>query len=267
MDRRGIGVFDSGLGGLTAASVLERILPHEDIIYFGDSGRMPYGGRSKAELCTMSMQNAAFLESFDVKAVLVACGTVSSNAMEELRAAFEMPFFGVIDAACAAAVKATKVKRVGVIATQACIRSGVYEQGIKALDESVQILAHACPPFVAMVENGHFRPGDHIAEETVARELAVFRNSGIDTLLLGCTHYPLLSDIIGEYLGRDIIQISSGAEAAIQFADYLRTNGLLTDGKGQGRRRWYTSGDIEAFTNGAEVLLGHHIQAGQHIIG
>ncbi len=266
MDNRAIGVLDSGIGGLTSAKVLEEILPREDIIYFGDSRRMPYGGRTRDEICEMSLQGAAFLESFDVKAILLACGTISTNAADALRAVFKTPFIGVVDAACAAAARATRAKKIGVIATPPSIASGVYERGLAGLDGDLTVITHGCTNFAEMVEQGHFRVGDELAEREVRRELRCFLGSGIDTLLLGCTHYPLLSEVIAQYLGSEIRQISAGVEAARALAAYLRQREMLADGEGAGRRLWYTSGDTHTFGHTADIFLGHHIVPVQKIL-
>lgn len=267
MDTRAIGVLDSGIGGLTSAKVLEEILPREDIVYFGDSRRMPYGGHTREEIREMSLQGAAFLESFNVKAILLACGTISSNAADTLRRNFRhTPFIGVVDAACAAAARCTKTKKVGVIATPPSIASGVYQRALAELDEDIDVLTHACENFAGMVEQGHFRVGDALAEREVARELACFRGSGIDTLLLGCTHYPLLGGVISAFLGGHIRQISAGVEAAHALREYLSENDMLTGSPGPGRRLWYTSGDTKVFGASADMFLGHHIAPEQMIL-
>ena len=266
MDRRGRGIFDSGLGGLTGAKVIAGLLPREDLVFFGDSGRNPYGGRSREELCAFSEHNTRFLCSFGVKAILMACGTTSSNCLDYLKQRFDVPFFGVIDAACAAAAGTTKNGRIGVIATEAAIRSGAYETCLSALDSSLTVIPLACPGFAAMVEQGHFREDDPVAQEAVARELAPLQGSGIDTLLLGCTHYPLLSGLIAAFLGEDIMQISAGAEAAHALCAYLTENDLLTDAQEEGRRRYFTSGDPKVFTDNARSFLGHPITTERHVI-
>ena len=266
MDNRAIGVFDSGLGGLTAAKVLEELLPQENIIYFGDSGRMPYGGRSVEELRRIAVEDAGFVGSFGVKAMLIACGTMSGCAMEALRENYSTPFFSVENAACNAVVAATVNKRVGVIATAGSIRSGMFERGIKRRDSGIQVIAKACPSLAALVEQGHFRPGDAVAEAAVREELSVFEGSGIDTLLLGCTHYPLLSEIIAGYLGEELRQISCGAETARELAAYLKDNDMLAVRGGEGRRRWFTSGDTALFASGASLFLGHAIEVERHIL-
>ena len=258
-----IGVFDSGLGGLTAMKELESLLPDEDIIYFGDSGRMPYGSRERNEICSMAEEIARFLDSRGVQAMLIACGTITTNASDYLRARFSQPFFGVVDAACRAAMAATKTGHIGVIATEASIRSGAYEAGLHSLGDA-EVIARACPSFAPAVEQGHFLPGDAIAEAAVRRELAPFSGSGIDTLLLGCTHYPLLADVISAYLGDDVALVSAGAEAAKELAAYLRDNGRL--GSGSGRREYFTSGELSVFERSAALFLGHSIAAKRHIL-
>lgn len=260
MDNRAIGVFDSGLGGLTSAKVLEELLPNEDIVYFGDSARMPYGSRSREEIQKLALEGARFLHHFDVKAILIACGTISSNAFELLQSSFETPFFGVVDAACRAAVRLSENKRIGVIATPASIKSGVYERGIKALAENAQVISQGCPFFAEMVEQGHFRVGDPLAEKVVAEQVSVFKDSGLDLLLLGCTHYPLLQDIIAENLGHELKQISSGAEAAHELAEHLSSIGALSEKKSEPKRLWFTSGDTGHFSETAEIFLGHRIE-------
>lgn len=264
MDNRPIGVFDSGLGGMTAVKVLEELLPGEDMIYFGDSGRMPYGGRTVEELCRFAREDAEFLRSFDVKAVLVACGTLSSTAMDHLRENFDLPFFGVVESACRAAAEISG-GRVGIIATQASIRSGAYERGLKALRGGLEVISRACPGLVPLVESGHFRAGDALAEETVSRELKDIKEADVDTLILGCTHYPLLGDIISGFVGRHVRLVSSGAEAAGDLAVHLREKEMLSSKSSGGKCRCFTSGDRAFFAASAEYLLGHEVKPETYI--
>ncbi len=261
MDRRAIGVFDSGLGGLTAARVLERILPYEDIIYFGDTANMPYGPRNRWEIEALAINNARFLASRGVKAILVACGTVSANAMDALRENFDIPFFGVVEAAARAAAEASRVGRVGVIATQASIKSGIYPRRLSELRAGIEIIDRACPSFVPLVESGHFRRGDSMARTAVEMELRDIKRAGVDALLLGCTHFPLLGELIADYMGEGVKLISSGAEAAASLALKLGEQGLLTDSRRPGRRQYFTSGDAETFSRSAEIFLGHRVEA------
>ena len=227
MDQRPIGVFDSGSGGLTAVREIRSILPSENIIYFGDTSRVPYGGRSPEILLHYARQDVHFLRSFGVKALLVACGTVSTNALPVLAAESDIPILGVVEPACAAAAAATRNKKVGLIATSASVRSGAYERTLAAMDSAVTVYARACPLFVPLVENGRFRPGDTVIE-TVAREyLSPLRDTGIDTLILGCTHYPLLAEVIADVMGGGVTLIDSGAAAARALRQTLSDKGLL----------------------------------------
>ena len=179
MDNRPIGVFDSGLGGLTAVKALRRLLPGEDLIYFGDTARVPYGGRSRETLLKYARQDIAFLRSFDLKAVLIACGTVTSTSLDTLRKENDLPVLGVVEPSCREALAVTKNKKIGMIATLASARSGAYERTLKGLDADVQVVSQPCPLFVPLVENGRFRQGD-VVIETVAREyLEPLRATGI----------------------------------------------------------------------------------------
>ena len=261
MDRRAIGIFDSGLGGLTAARVLEDILPYENLIYFGDTANMPYGPRSREDIVRLARQNARLLQSRGVKAILVACGTVSSNAMEILREAFDIPFFGVIEPAVLAAAEATESGRVGVIATEASIRSGAYKRALEGCGKALRVFERACPSFVPLVEGGHFSPRDDLVKAAVEEELRELKKAGVDTLILGCTHFPLLEEAIGEYMGGDVQLVSSGGEAALALADFLRQEDMLTDSREKGKRIWLTSGDAGSFAQSAAVFLGHELAA------
>ena len=185
MDTRPIGVFDSGLGGLTAVQSLRKILPEEDLVYFGDTARVPYGGRSRETILQYARQDVRFLRSFQPKALVVACGTISTTSLDTLQAENDVPFIGVVEPACRRAVQVTRNKRAGMIATLASVRSGAYEAALRRLDPDVRVFPEACPLFVPLVENGRFRRGDIVAE-TVAREyLAPLLEQGIDTLILG----------------------------------------------------------------------------------
>ena len=240
MDNRPIGVFDSGLGGLTAVAEIRKILPSENIIYFGDTSRVPYGGRSKEILLKYARQDVAFLRSFDIKAIVVACGTVSTTALPTLRAENDLPLLGVVEPACRRAVKLTKNRKIGMIATAASVRSGTYERVIHDLDADAQVIARACPLFVPLVENGRYRRGDTVIE-TVAREyLEPLKAAGIDTLILGCTHYPLLTEVIADIMGDGVVLINAGAEAAWELKRTLTANDLLAEDR-QGETTLYAS--------------------------
>ena len=246
MDQRPIGVFDSGSGGLTAVREIRSILPSENIIYFGDTSRVPYGGRSPEILLHYARQDVHFLRSFDVKALLVACGTVSTNALPVLAAESDIPILGVVEPACAAAAAATRNKRVGLIATSASVRSGAYERTLAAMDSTITVYAGACPLFVPLVENGRFCPGDTVIE-TVAREyLTPLRDTGIDTLILGCTHYPLLAEVIAGVMGSGVTLIDSGASAARALRQTLSDKDLLAQ-RASGTLTLYASDQPQDF--------------------
>ena len=228
MDNRPVGVFDSGLGGLTAARKIRSILPSEDIIYFGDTSRVPYGGRSREILLKYAWQDVRFLRSFNIKAIVVACGTVSTTCLPQLQAENDLPVLGVVEPACRRAVAVSKTRHVGLIATAASVRSGAYEAALRRLDPEVTVFSRACPLFVPLVENGRYERGD-VVIETVAREyLEPIRGSGIDTLILGCTHYPLLMDLIGEIMGPEVTLIDPGEEAAWELMRTLMGINLLS---------------------------------------
>ena len=205
MDTRPIGVFDSGLGGLTAMRELSRLLPGERLVYFGDTGRVPYGGRSRETILKYARQDVAFLRQFDPKAVVIACGTVSTTALDTLRAENLFPVWGVVEPAVKAAAAATGNKKVGLIGTAATIRSGAYEKALAELDESIEVTVRACPLFVPLVENGRTRPGDVVIETVCGEYLEDMKRAGVDTLILGCTHYPLLKEVIGACMGPEVV--------------------------------------------------------------
>ena len=254
MDKRPIGVFDSGMGGLTALRELRRLLPGEDLVYFGDTGRVPYGGRSRETITRYARQDVAFLRSFDLKAVVIACGTVTSNSLDVLRAENGLPLFGVVEPAAREAVTATGAKKVGVIATAASIRSGAYERVIAALDPSIRLYPKPCPLFVPLVENGRFAVGDRVVEQVAEEYLAELRENGVDTLVMGCTHYPLLAQVIANTMGPGVTLIDAGAACARAVAGELAARGFLSDGKA-GSCRYYVSDSTDDFAALASIFL------------
>ena len=259
MDQRPIGVFDSGLGGLTALRELRRILPREDLIYFGDTGRVPYGTKGRETILRYARQDVAFLRSFDPKAIVVACGTVSANALKELTAENDLPIFGVVEAAARAAVQAAPHRRVGLIGTSASIRSGAYEREMAGLDPTVAVTAQDCPLFVPLVENGRFRPGDRVLELVVEEYLAPVRAAEVDALVLGCTHYPLLADAIGAYMGPAVTLIDTGAVCADYAARTLEERGLLAQ-RDRGSCRYFVSDSTQDFARLASLFLGQTVE-------
>lgn len=250
---RPIGVFDSGIGGLTAVSELKKILPNEDIIYLGDTARVPYGTKSCETVLRYAAQDIAFLKKHEVKIIIVACGTVSSVMAGE-EGVFE-GCTGVISPAVNAAAACTKNKKIGVIATSASIKSRSYERLIKKVMPEAEVFCKACPMFVPLVENGYTDRG---CEPTVAiakEYLLPLRKKGIDTLILGCTHYPLISGIISDIMGEGVTLISSGGEAARFAKKLLAEKGLLTDRSGTGRISLYCTDSAELFRESAAHFL------------
>ncbi len=253
-----LGVFDSGLGGLSSVKELQKCLPYEDVVYFGDTGRVPYGTRSKSTILKYALQDTRFLMQFNPKAILVACGTVSSVALEQLQTTFDIPIVGVVDAAVSAALKHTKNKKIAVLGTPATIRSGSYEQKIKAQNSAVQTIGIACPLFVPLVENGHIAAEDEIVKATVATYLAKAVEFGADTIILGCTHYPLLKQAIGEYVGENVKLINAAAEAAEAIKEMYENENMSAQQDGQ--HRFFVSDSPDGFADTARIFLKKDIK-------
>ena len=255
MSRKPIGVFDSGLGGLTAVKQLLQILPGEDIVYFGDTGRVPYGNRSRETIRKYAAQDMNFLLSQDVKMIIAACGTVSSVALD-LGEALPIPFTGVVKTASQAAVRATRSGRIGVIGTAATIRSGAYEKEIRQIDSRLAVYSQPCPLFVPLVEDGLIAPDEQITLLTAERYLAPLKEKKVDTLLLGCTHYPLLVPILSQVMGENVTLIDSGREVALWARQMLEQNEMLNISMQPGRSRFYVSDRVEGFLAVANMFLG-----------
>ncbi len=256
VDERPVGVFDSGLGGLTAVRELRRLLPGEEIVYFGDTGRVPYGSRSPETIVKYARQDVAFLREFDLKAIVIACGTVSTTALEVLAEENSLPVLGVVAPAARAAARRTRSGRIGLIGTQASIRSGAYERYIRQERPDAQVFAQACPLFVPLVENGRTRPGDVVIETVAAEYLAPLRDSRVDTLVLGCTHYPLLEAVIRSIMGPQVDLISAGAEGARAVAELLRARDALAPRQSRGGCRYFVSDQVQDFSRLASLFLG-----------
>ena len=247
-----IGVFDSGLGGLTAMEALSELCPNRDIVYFGDTGHMPYGGRSREQLLYMARKNVEFMESLGCKLILAACGTVTSVALDTVAKETATPLFGVAEPAIAKAKELTRNNRIGFIATQACIDSGFNQALLKKAIPEAEILDRACPKFVPLIEQGICSLRDERLYEAIDEYLRDIKAAGADCLILGCTHYPIIAKAIGEYMGEGVNLISSGGEAAAALAGMISSS----DSSRPGKRTYYTSGDAETFRCTAEQLLG-----------
>ena len=247
-----IGIFDSGLGGLTTVKEIMALNPKEKLVYFGDTGRVPYGTRSTETILRYAEQDAAFLMSKNVDAIVVACGTVSTTALSLLKKSLPIPVVGVVEPSASAAVKATKNKIVAVIGTTATIRSGAFENAIRGIDPSVAVITRACPLFVPLVENGFTDKNDPITRHTVERYLEDIKNSGADTLILGCTHYPIIADAIADYLP-GVTLINSGAEAAKEAMN------LIGNSNEEPSVSYFVSDDPSSFEKNASIFLGRVI--------
>ena len=254
MDNRPVGVFDSGLGGLTAVKELMEVLPGEDIIYFGDTGRVPYGGRSRETIIKYARQDIAFLRRFDIKAVLAACGTVSTNGLEDFAGEYDIPVWGVVDSAARAAVRATRSGRIGIIGTNASVRSGSYVRKITSLMPDAVITQKACPLFVPLVEAGKTGKGDAVLRLVAEEYLEPMKDAGVDTLILGCTHYPLIADTIADIMGASVALVDTGAECARDIAAFLAENDMLS-GNTHGHCRYFVSDSAEDFERTAAAFL------------
>lgn len=253
MDNRPIGVFDSGLGGLTAVRELEAILPDEKIVYFGDTGRVPYGTRGRDVIRRYTEDDCAFLERHDVKMIIAACGTVSSVAGDIIHSR-AVPAVDVVEPTARAAVAATKNSKIGIIGTAATVKSGSYAKVIEALLPEAQVFAQECPMLVPLVENGWIGEDDKIAALAVERYLEPLKKEGIDTLILGCTHFPLLVPHIAAYLGENVSLISAGAAAAKAAAKILERNEALSEGVGG--TQFFVSDKGQNFKAVAKTFLG-----------
>jgi len=248
-----IGVFDSGLGGLTAVKELKKVLPNESIVYFGDTGRVPYGTRSKSTIIRYASQDANFLLEKGVKLVVAACGTVSSSAKEEL-SKLPVPYIDVISPTAQAAVRATKNKKIGVIGTGATVKSGSFNKAISALDSDILVISQACPLFVSLVENGFIEEDNEVTILVAKKYLQNIIEAGVDTLILGCTHFPIIAPVIRKVMGEKVTLIDSGKETARYVKEIILKENL--ENKGASPSYSYNvSDDTENFKNIAEIFL------------
>lgn len=262
-DDRPIGIFDSGFGGLTVARAVIDMLPYEDVVYFGDTGRYPYGPRPLEEVRGFAHQiTAKLVEEHDVKAVVVACNTAAAAALGELEAAAGVPVTGVIKPGAEALVKVTETGRVGVIGTVGTIKSGAYQDTIAALGGSAtELFCAACPGFVEFVERGEFS-GDQVSV-LAERLLAPVVEAKVDALLLGCTHYPYLARTIAKVMGDDVVLVSSADETAFAVYDRLVAANMTTSATGTPKHTFISSGDVGWFADLGRRLLGPELEAAE----
>ena len=265
-DGRPIGMFDSGLGGLTVARAVMDMLPNERLVYFADTGRFPYGPRPAEEVRRFAVEIARYLAGHDVKMLVVACNTATSAALDDVRDAVEVPVIGVIDPAVRAAVRATRNDRVGLIGTVGTVASGSYERALDRLDQTgrIQMVSQACPQFVEFVERGDTTSPDLLS--TAERYLALLKVSGIDTLILGCTHYPLLRGALHHVMGPPVLLVSSADETASDMYEILTSRGLLRRSPAPPEHRFESSGDPDRFATLLTRFLGEGMQAAHRVV-
>ena len=253
-------MFDSGFGGLTVARALIDLLPHEDVVYIGDTGRYPYGNKPLAEVQRYAHELAwSLVKDFDAKAVVVACNTATAAGLDKLRVELPVPVIDVIAPGARSLVQATVTGRVGVIGTVGTVASGAYPAAVAATGAPVHLVSAACPGFVEFVERGQ-TTGDEVLV-LAERLLAPIAAADVDTLLLGCTHYPFLARTISDVLGPDVTLVDSADETAFAAAALLAELGLLHSGSTGGRRRFLSSGDIDVFRELGSRLLGPELDA------
>jgi len=252
---RPIGLFDSGIGGLTVLQEVRRLLPNESVLYFGDTAYVPYGSRAAAELVALGHRIIDFLVGMDVKYVIFACNTSSSISLGILRQRFRVPMVGLVEPGAAAAVRATRNGRVGLLATEATVRAGAYERAMKSMAPDVRVFSQAAPRLVPLVEAGQM--GTPAAREAVAEYLTPLLDKGIDTLLLGCTHYPFLLPEILEVSGTGLEIVDPAAATVAEARREMERLSLLNNPSSGGPRySFFVSGDPEAFAHGARTFLG-----------
>ena len=249
-----IGVFDSGIGGLTVVKKMLSMLPNEKIIYFGDTARVPYGSKSNSTIIEYANQDAKFLYDKNVKLIIVACNTASSVALDNLREQFDIPIIGMIEPGSKYALSKTKNGKIGVIGTHSTINNEAYSRKLKQLKGDVEVFEKACTLFVPLAEEGWT---DHKATELIAEEyLEELINKEIDTLVLGCTHYPVLTEIIQKIMGPEVTLVDSGTAAALEVETYLSGIGLRNDSNQIGKHQYYVSDLPNKFKTIAERFLG-----------
>ncbi len=256
-DNRPIGVFDSGLGGLTVAREIMKLLPRENIVYFGDTGRVPYGTKGRETIRKYALQDERFLLSHDVKMIVAACGTVSSVASDTAKS-LPVPFVEVVSHSVRAAVEATQNGKIGILATSATISSGAHKRQILEILPNAQVIEAAGTLLVPIVEEGWTALDDTVAIETLRRYLKPMIDAGIDTLILGCTHFPVLSSVIRNILGNSVTLINMGEATAKAIGQMLNVSESLNDGAKKAEYKFYASDKTKSFEKTVKVLLGDY---------
>lgn len=253
-----IGVFDSGVGGLTVLKAIKKQLPHENLIYLGDTARVPYGNKSKDNIIRYSIENTQFLLKHNIKLLVVACNTSTAISLNILKEKFPIPILGVIEPGARRALEVTRSGRIGIIGTEATIKSGAYVRVLKDMRKDVIVFSKACPLFVPIVEEG--LTSGKIAEEIVKHYLESFNTHFIDTIILGCTHYPLLKGLIKEYFKGSVKVVDSANETAKAVKELLEKNRMLNYAKGDGISKFFVTDAAERFLKIGKTILGSSME-------
>lgn len=255
-----IGVFDSGLGGLTVAREIMRQLPNERLVYFGDTARVPYGSKSRETVTRYSRQIVRFLQTMEVKAIVVACNTASAYALDELESEIDIPILGVVKPGAKVAAEVTRNGRIGIIGTEGTVGSGIYTTYIRQIRPDVELIGKACPLFVPLVEEGLWQ--DPVTDEIAMRYLTELIDSGIDTLILGCTHYPLIRDTVAKIMGDHVTLVNPAYETARELKELLERRQLFSltaPGLGTNQYRFFVSDGASRFKNFANSIIQYGI--------
>lgn len=253
-----IGVFDSGIGGLTVMKEIMRQLPNESIIYFGDTARVPYGSKSKSTVLKYSRQIVRFLLTRQVKAIVVACNTASALALDEIRTEIDIPIMGVVEPGAAMAAQMTETNHIGIIGTESTIKSGIYNKCLRRINPEITVVSKACPLFVPLVEEGFW--DDRVTEDIASRYLHELKEYEIDSLILGCTHYPLLRRMIGREMGEGVQLINPAYETAKSLKKLLDTCGIWNDSQSRAVYQYCVSDGVEKFISFADAVLPCHVE-------
>lgn len=257
MDNRYIGVFDSGLGGLTAVKELMETLPNEGIVYFGDTGRIPYGTRSNETIIKYVLNDIRFLLNFNIKVIVIACGTASAVALEVVKDDFNTEIIGVVDSAVLRAVEVTKNGNIGIIGTQGTINSGKYQRELLLKAPNIKTYSQACPLFVPLVENGHFNT--EVAHLVAKEYLEPLKQNNVDTIIMGCTHYPLLRQVIYDIMGDGVNLVDPGAQTAEYLKNLLTQRDMLSEKVHEDQYKFFVSDSVESFARLGGTFLEREI--------
>lgn len=262
MENKAIGVFDSGLGGLTVAKEIMKLLPNEKIVYFGDTARVPYGSKSEKVVVKYSKEITNFLLTKNIKMLVIACNTATAMALDEIQKCVDIPVIGVIKPGSRRACKTTVNKRIGIIGTKGTVESGTYPKEIKNIDSSCEVFQKSCPLFVPLIEEGMLE--DSVTMDIAQRYLRDFDNTGIDTLVLGCTHYPLIKETLKKIVKEKVILIDSAEETAIEVRAILYNKRILRHEKGE-ESEFYVSDSPDRFVEVGKLFLGESLKKAEFV--